>query len=164
MAAHCRVLEMIEFELPWKQIVLFGVVGVLNTALDFLLYNLFTRPPLRLSRIRANLCSTTVAMAFSFAVNFLFVLQPDTPQVPERALKFIAVTAFSLYIIQSFVIYLASTVWLAPVRLVIHMARLWPSTRCLTDEFIGKNTVKLLATVCSLIWNFFFYKYFVYVN
>ena len=114
--AVARRLVMISAELhaqslPW-QIALFGLVGVANTALDFVIYNLLTR---KIPRIPANICSTSVAMAFSFTANF-FVFQPHTFDAPGQATKFIIVTAVSLYVIQNVVIYLTTNVWMQPVR------------------------------------------------
>ncbi|MGB1789009.1 MAG: GtrA family protein [Limisphaerales bacterium] len=144
--------------LPW-QIALFGLVGVANTALDFVIYNLLTR---KIPRIPANICSTSVAMAFSFTANF-FVFQPHTFDAPGQATKFIIVTAVSLYVIQNVVIYLTTNVWMQPVRWAnsathkIQLASGW------SEAFVSKNTVKLLATGCSLVWNFLWYRFYVYV-
>ena len=161
--AVARRLVMISAELhaqslPW-QIALFGLVGVANTALDFVIYNLLTR---KIPRIPANICSTSVAMAFSFTANF-FVFQPHTFDAPGQATKFIIVTAVSLYVIQNVVIYLTTNVWMQPVRWAnsathkIQLASGW------SEDFVSKNTVKLLATGCSLVWNFLWYRFYVYV-
>jgi putative flippase GtrA len=142
-----------------RQVVLFGLTGVLSTFLDFFLYNRLTP---KLSRILANVCSTSVAMAFSFTVNLVLVFQPDIFRVPERAIKFVLVTAFSLYVVQNVVIYITSKLWLGPVRMACAVAQRLDTTKKWSEEFIGKNTVKVLATIFSMIWNFFWYKYFVY--
>ena len=161
--AGARRLVMISPELPAQslpwQIALFGLVGVANTALDFVIYNLLTR---KIPRIPANICSTSVAMAFSFTANF-FVFQPHTFDAPGQATKFIIVTAVSLYVIQNVVIYLTTNVWMQPVRWAnsatqkIQLASGW------SEAFVSKNTVKLLATGCSLVWNFLWYRFYVYV-
>ena len=161
--AGARRLVMISPELPAQslpwQIALFGLVGVANTALDFVIYNLLTR---KIPRIPANICSTSVAMAFSFTSNF-FVFQPHTFDAPGQATKFIIVTAVSLYVIQNVVIYLTTNVWMQPVRWAnsatqkIQLASGW------SEVFVSKNTVKLLATGCSLVWNFLWYRFYVYV-
>lgn len=161
--AGARRLVMISPELPAQslpwQIALFGLVGVANTVLDFVIYNLLTR---KIPRIPANICSTSVAMAFSFTANF-FVFQPHTFDAPGQATKFIIVTAVSLYVIQNVVIYLTTNVWMQPVRWAnsatqkIQLASGW------SEAFVSKNTVKLLATGCSLVWNFLWYRFYVYV-
>ena len=144
--------------LPW-QITLFGLVGAANTALDFVIYNLLTK---KIPRIPANICSTSVAMAFSFAANF-FVFQPQSFDAPDQATKFIIVTAASLYVIQNLVIHFTTNVWTQPVRWATTTTRKIQCTSELSEEFISKNTVKLLATGCSLVWNFLWYRFYVYV-
>ena len=93
----------------------------------------------------------------------LFVFQPHTFDAPGQATKFIIVTAVSLYVIQNVVIYLTTNVWMQPVRWAnsathkIQLASGW------SEAFVSKNTVKLLATGCSLVWNFLWYRFYVYV-
>ena len=147
-------------EFPIRQITLFCLTGLINTLLDFGIYNFLTK---KLSRISANICSTTVAMTFSFAVNLIFVFPPEVVHALEQAIKFIVVTAFSLYVIQNVVIYIASNLWLAPVRMAFTLSQRFSLTKNFNQSFVSKNTVKIIATVFSMIWNFFWYKYFVYV-
>ena len=161
--AVARRLVMISPELPAQslpwQIALFGLVGVANTALDFVIYNLLTR---KIPRIPANICSTSVAMAFSFTANF-FVFQPHTFDAPGQATKFIIVTAVSLYVIQNVVIYLTTNVWMQPVRWANSATQKIQLTSGWSESFVSKNTVKLFATGCSLVWNFLWYRFYVYV-
>ena len=150
--------EILAQSIPW-QITLFGLVGLVNTALDFVIYNLLTR---KIPRIPANICSTSVAMAFSFAANF-FVFQPRTFDAPGQATKFVIVTAISLYMIQNLVIYLTTNVWQRPTKWANSLAQKSQFTCQWRESFVSKNTVKLLATGCSLVWNFLWYRYYVYV-
>ena len=158
LATYMMLSELPAPSIPW-QITLFGLVGVANTAVDFVIYNLLTR---RIPRIPANICSTSVAMAFSFAANF-FVFQPRTFDAPGQVTKFIIVTAVSLYVIQNLVIYLTTNVWVRPVNWANSLAGKFKATQNWSDAFVSKNTVKLMATGCSLIWNFLWYRYYVYV-
>ena len=141
------------------QITLFCLIGIFNTLLDFTIYNLLTR---KLPRIPSNILSTSVAMGFSFLANFR-VFQPEIINASEQVLKFIVVTAFSLYIIQNIIIYVTSNLWLQPVQTVLALSRKNALSSSWNDDFISKNTVKFLATACSLVWNFLWYKYYVYI-
>ena len=101
-------------------------------------------------------------MGFSFLANFR-VFQPEIINASEQVLKFIVVTAFSLYIIQNIIIYVTSNLWLQPVQTVLALSRKHALSSSWNDDFISKNTVKFLATACSLVWNFLWYKYYVYI-
>lgn len=146
------------------QLGFFLLAGALHTSVDFVVYNVLTREPLRLSRIQANCVSTTIAMAVSFTTNLLLVFQPARVQGVERGLKFILVTAFSSYLLQNAVIYLTSSFWLLPVRSALWILRKIPVAVGWSDEFVQKNTVKSLAVLAGLIWNFAWYKLFVFAN
>lgn len=146
------------------QVGLFCVVGLLNTLIDFAIYNVLARPPFRLSRIKSNLVSTTMAMGFSFTVNLVFVFSPLHTMLQSRVPKFFVVTLISLYGLQTAVIYLLSQVYTVPARLALKCARRFHFTQSVPDDLIVRNAVKLFATIASLIWNFVWYKYYVYAN
>jgi putative flippase GtrA len=143
---------------------LFLVAGTLTTLLDFVIYNLLTREAVGWGRIPANCVSTTFAMTFSFTVNWLFVFQPAGGDVALRAIKFVAVTAASSYGLQNLVIYVLSKVWPGPVRLVYGLAQGMPATRSWGEDFVGRNTVKAAAVGAGILWNFLWYRYFVYAG
>jgi putative flippase GtrA len=157
---------MIEWlgNLPVKQVLLFCVVGVFSTSVDFTVYNLLTSRRFAFSPVQANVCSTTAAMVFSFAANTALVFQPLDLSLPNRAVRFILVTTFSLYVLQNLVIVLTSKVWLGPVRLVQVLAMRVHLTDLRSNELIARNAAKVYATIASLLWNFLSYKYFVYSN
>jgi len=146
------------------QIASFALLGVLNTILDFLLYNIFTRAPFRWSRIQANLLSTTVAMTFSYTMNHIFVFSPATPLVFERAIRFVAVTAFAMYVVQNVIIHIVSKFWLTPARVSYKIVRSLELTHKWSEDFVSKNTAKLLATFASLLWNFLWYRFYVFAE
>lgn len=140
----------------------FVVAGVMTTLLDFAVYNLLTRPPLRWPRIRSNCVSVTAAICFSFTVNLLFVFRPEDAAVVTRATRFLLVTMFSAYVLQNLVIYLTSKLWLAPADLAVSFSRRLAATRSWSEEFVRRNAVKVCAVAVGLIWNFFWYRYFVF--
>ncbi len=141
----------------------FLVVGALTTALDFLVYNLLARPPPGWCRVPASLVSCTVAMSFSFSVNGLFVFHPAGAGWAFRAVKFLLVTATSSYLLQSLVIHVLSCRWLGPVRWRQALAAGNSWTRGLGADAVARNTVKAAAVGVGLLWNFAWYRGWVYL-
>ncbi len=151
------LLDISYQSISW-QVTLFSLVGIINTALDFIIYNLLTK---KIPRIPANICSTSIAMVFSFTANF-FVFQPTALNAADQATKFIVVTAISLYLIQNLAIYSTTNIWTRPSKTAFALTRKFDITKNFSESFISKNTVKLIATGCSLIWNFLRYRFYVY--
>jgi putative flippase GtrA len=141
---------------------LFALVGVANTALDFAVYNLLTSALLGWSRIPANVVSTTIAMTFSFVVNLLWVFSPQRRLVPKRAFRFIWVTCCALYGVQNIVIWLASNVWFVPIDQLAAECQRVLSLGAGHEDLIARNLVKGLATVASMIWNYFWYRFYAF--
>ncbi len=139
------------------------MVGALTTVLDFLVYNLLARQPPGWGRVPASLISCTVAMTFSFTVNGHFVFHPSGAAWMLRAVKFLLVTATSSYLLQSLVIHVLSRRWLGPVRCVQALAagNLW--MRRLGTDAVARNTVKAAAVGVGLLWNFAWYRAWVYL-
>ena len=141
---------------------LFALVGVVNTVLDFAVYNLLTSEWVGWQRIPANVASTTVAMTFSFVVNLLWVFSPRRRLVPRRALRFLWVTGCALYGVQNLVIWLGSGIWSGPVnQLAADLARAI-SLAAGNEDLIARNLVKGLATLASMTWNYFWYRFYVF--
>lgn len=140
----------------------FGAVGVLNTVIDFTIYNLLTSKRFKLSRVRANLISTSIAMIFSFFANQRYVFQSQGGSFWVQALSFYAVTAFGLYVLQNLVIHFLSKNWKLIPNLAVKIVHILHLNRLLSDDFVSKNTVKLAATLISLIWNFVLFQYVVF--
>jgi len=141
---------------------LFALVGVANTVLDFAVYNLLTSEWVDWQRIPANVVSTTVAMTFSFVVNLLWVFSPRRRLVPRRAFRFLWVTGCALYGVQNLVIWLGSGTWSGPVnQLAADVARAF-SLVAGNEDLIARNLVKGLATIASMTWNYFWYRFYVF--
>ena len=145
-----------------SQVLFFCVVGACNTAIDFTIYNLLSRRPFALPRIPSNIVSVAIAMSFSFAVNLLFVFRPETLLWGERMVRFLIVTTFSMYVLQNLVIFWSSRILQVRLRFAVVALRAVPPAKHLTHETVERNLAKILATVCSLVWNFAFYKLYVY--
>lgn len=126
-----------------KKSIRFVIVGVLNTIIDFGLINLLSIFGLNL--IVANTFSTGTAMLFSFFVNKKWTFNADGNYIKQIVLFFIF-TAIGIWVIQNLFLYL--------------ITKYIPSFGI--DDIIFNNMAKILASIPSLIWNYFTYNYFVF--
>jgi putative flippase GtrA len=117
-----------------------------------------------MGRVPANVIATSIAMIFTFTVNWLVVFRPGDPELATRAVKFVIVTATSAYVLQNLVIHALSRVWLGPTRLGVKLTRHLAAAQAWDDDVIERNIVKVAAVVGGLLWNFFWYKHFVYAE
>jgi putative flippase GtrA len=155
---------MISTMLPAKQFLLFCLVGVSTTVVDFAIFNLLTRPAVGWRRIPANIISVSVAMAWSFLANWFVVFRPDGNEWLERAGRFLITTAFSAFVLQNLVLYFTTYVWKWPSRVAVWIVRTIQLHHRLNDDMVSRNTCKALAVAAGLIWNFCWYKFFVYAK
>ena len=132
----------------------FGIVGIFNTLLDFAIFNALSSKMIRLSKIKANTVSTTVAMIFSFFVNRNFVFYGHDNELMQAVL-FFTVTAFGLYVLQNGIIYLLAERWSWPGRVTARLTRSHHIP--LESDFVLKNGAKVVGTVVSLVWNYVLY-------
>ncbi len=140
---------------------MFGLVGILNTLIDFGILNVLHFHA-GLNLITSNLLSTTVAMVFSFFANRHVVFRGQTGQpVWRQAGLFWIVTASGLYILQSSIIWLCSHPLASATASVAHFLHVIVP---LSSTFITVNGIKAIATVTSLAWNYFFYKRVVFAH
>jgi putative flippase GtrA len=147
-----------------KQFLLFCIVGVIATVVDFGAFNALTGRAARWRRIPANMVSVTLAMAWSFLANWFVVFHPDSHNWLARAGRFLVTTAFSAFVLQNAILYVTTYVWNGPVNLALAWARRLRPNHHLDDDAIARNTCKSLAVSAGLTWNFFWYKYFVYAS
>jgi putative flippase GtrA len=122
----------------------FGIVGLANTALDFILLFLFVG--IGLDKIPANYLSTGISFIFSFFVNKKFTFKSTTGNAKKQFAVFLVVTMIGLWIIQPLVIagvaaLLANTGWSPSIILFV---------------------AKIIATIASLVWNYLFYSRLVF--
>ena len=141
----------------------FGIVGVLNTVIDFALLNILSIG-FGLPRIPSNIVSTTVAMIFSFTANKRLVFESKSDRYVKEVTSFFVVTIFGLYVIQSAIIYLFVDVSSVPGDIAISIAEFLRLDAIMSDEFIITNTAKLLATIATMVWNYFLYKNVVFAD
>lgn len=116
----------------------FGILFSLNSAgLDNVVNNLF---PL------SNIISTSVALIFSFFANKKFTFKDNTND-KTQIIKFLVVTLFGLWIIQTIIIKVVEI-----------------SLGSINNDKLILLIGKLLATIFSLTWNYILYKKFVFVK
>lgn len=141
-----------------KQVGKFGLVGIINTLLDFGLYNLFTSSLVGFSLYQGNIFSTTIAMAFSFFANKRLVFKQEGGNLLKQAVVFVAVTGFGLWVLQNGVIKLLVDVWPAPLNLAYSIVGALGLDQIFSRDFVTKNGAKAFATLVSLTWNYLLYK------
>lgn len=139
----------------------FGFVGILNTGIDFLIYNLLFGLVGLDVRI-ANIFSTTVAMIFSFFANKKVVFKRHEGYIVHQAIMFYLVTAFGLYILQTGTIHILKDIWLTPMQLLIGLVHSFRLQGLLDDTFVVNNGAKAIGTIFSLTWNYIAYKMIVF--
>lgn len=119
----------------------FIAVGVCNTVIDFSL--LFGLKALGLPAIPSNIISTSAAFTFSFFANKNYTFKKaKTDNVKRQLLLFIIVTLFGLWVIQTIVIFMVTSLL----------------SGLLTNQGLILFIAKILATISSLVWNYTLYS------
>ena len=120
----------------------FGIIGGINTALDFGLLFVFSSL-FGIPRGFANIFSTSFSFIFSFFANKRYTFKSSSKEnVVREMVLFTVVTLFGLWVIQGLIIH-----FLTPV--IINLG---------TTEELALLASKLIATVASLIWNYLLYS------
>jgi putative flippase GtrA len=160
MAARRK--RLLRAEVSW-----FAVVGVWNTLLDYVLFIGFTKLfaiPLAWVWV-AKAASGAVAIANSFVLNRMWVFRGSGSIVREGA-AFLAATIIGVYAIQTPLTQVFSSVFPGLGKLAfdaadaVGLADALPTV--VTEAFAVKTTAFALATVASMTWNFFAYRYWVF--
>ncbi len=140
-----------------RQVGKFGITGVMNTLIDFSVFNV-AFAVFGLAAIPAHLISTTLAMIFSFIANKTYVFGSQSRRVLVQAALFVLVTAAGLYIIQTGIISLLLYAWETPLSLGYTIVTAIGLDSVLSQEFVFNNGAKVVATVFSMIWNYLLYR------
>ena len=127
-----------------NKIIRFGIVGAINTALDFGLLLLFTH--LGLPKIVSNTLSTGMAFIFSFFANKKYTFRSSSGNVKREIVLFTIVTLFGLWVLQNGVIWSISPLCAA----LLH------------NESFALLAAKLAGTIVSLTWNYLAYDILVF--
>lgn len=123
--------------LDFRQMLKFGVVGVSNTAIDFILYVLLTKTFL-LWPIVSNVVSYTVGVANSFVLNRIWTFADRD--------------------------YLDSLAYQLPMFLLSNVSGLLLSTISIWLALVWLDPVpaKVVSILFTLLWNYWFTKNFVF--
>ena len=138
--------------------VLFIVVGIANTAIDFVLLNFFTAV-LDIERLLANFISVTLVITFSYYANKRLVFDSEKNSA-KQAINFAAVSLITAYIVQTGVIYFMTDVWTLPLetaKTIVDDLEL-----NMSEGFVFTNGAKAAAVSLTAIANYFGYKYIVF--
>lgn len=122
----------------------FIIVGGANTAIDFGVLFLLTF--LGIDKIVANFFSTSVALIFSFFANKTFTFKHNEGSAKKQFALFLVITLIGLWVLQPLVILLSTSLFASYI----------------TNEALDLFIAKLLATIVSLIWNYFLYSRLVF--
>lgn len=124
----------------------FTIVGALNTAIDFSIFIILTT--LGFNSVFANIISTSCGMGCSFLLNRSFVFGSSNSKTHVEIVKFLGITLIGLWVIQNIIIIGCN--WLFGSLFAIH------------HDIILNLISKLLATGASLVWNYYWYKNYVF--
>jgi len=140
----------------------FIAIGIFNTLLDFSILNILVFV-FDVNKIVANTISVTIALTVSYLLNKSIVFKYQHSHQTGLIVKFVLVTAFGLLVLQNGIIYLLVHKFTFPGNLamtILHSIGL----NGLSHAFINLNVAKALATAVSLTWNYFMYRYFIFVE
>jgi putative flippase GtrA len=143
------------------QILTFGVIGVFNTALDFAIFN-FLSFVVAFPLIMSNIISVSIAMLVSYVLNsyFTFSNQQSRKSI-KQFLLFFFITAIGIYVIQNFIIYLFSDLWIHPAKMTLKFIENVTSST-INSVIFNANFSKVLAVGFAMVWNFSLYKFVVF--
>lgn len=125
-----------------NQKIKFATIGAFNTALDFAI--LFSLKALGINIAFSNIVSTGITFILSFILNKKITFNSINKTKQESIKEFLSftiITLFGLWVIQTLVIYIITSI--------------------LSNILISNITLfiaKIIATIFSLIWNFVLYK------
>lgn len=152
----------------------FGLVGVINTLLDYVLFiGLTIVFAIPLSQVwLAKYPSSAIAMINSYILNRRFVFRSQGRDLVGESLRFFSTTLVGVFVIQNLLTqFLASDfqyfgratfrfldlLGLSDIQFSFH-----ERTLGLTQSFTIKTVAFALATLASLTWNFLTYKYWAF--
>lgn len=144
------------------QVARFGLVGVINTLVDYVVFIALTIVfGIPHSRVWiAKYASSTVAIALSFVLNRRFVFRSQRPDVGGEVFRFVTATLIGVFVIQNLLTQFFASEFQFFGTTAFHAI---DALGLGISESFTINTVAFgLATVASLTWNFLTYKYWAF--
>lgn len=147
------------------QVAKFGLVGVMNTLIDYIIYISLTRIfSIPLDQVwTAKLVSGSVAMVNSFYFNRTWVFKQGTSKhARQEFIRFVVATVVAVYVIQLGLVQFFSSEFQFfgilgyDILEAMGVVALLPAV--LTEPFVIKTVAFFIATVGSMAWNFILYK------
>ena len=143
------------------QISKFVIVGVINTFLDVILFNVFRRFK-KVSATLASYISSSIAMINSYILNRYWTFGNSSNGSGPEFIKFLFSTVIGMYIIHNGIVWLLTNKIFWPGKLILRGVRTIKKLKFLSDSFITDNFAKFCAIFFSLVWNFILYKFWVF--
>lgn len=151
-----------------EQAAKFGIVGIINTIIDFAILNFLVYLGLTASFLilgqkflTANIISVAVAMVNSFVLNKKWAFKSEGENIYLQIFKFLIVTIIGMFIIHQ-IIFNLFYYRLDNVSDVILQIFYYFKLTFFSREFVLLNFSKSVAIVGSLVWNFLGYKFIVF--
>lgn len=142
-----------------SRIARFGLVGILNTVVDFAVFNiLFIFLSTNQSEL-ASIVSGTAAMINSFILNKNFTFRVKDISLNKKIMFFV-VTAFGLYVIRPIIISIFTKTWLWPSQVLYEITS--GLGLPFSQDFDTRNLALVAAIAIVLIYNYLCYKYFIF--
>lgn len=144
-----------------KRLLNFGVIGVLNTILNVVVFNVLIFFGSEVGT--ANFISICVSIAVAYVLSSRFVFDDRTGRklTRERFIKFIAVNVFTLFVIHQIVLLILAYKFRLPGEVMYQISSsLFGDT--LSKPFIEANTAKALAVLASMLTSYVLYDRFVF--
>ena len=101
-------------------------------------------------------------MTWAFFANWIIVFRPDGNEWLGRAGRFLATTAFSAFVLQNVILYFTTYIWKGPENVARWVLRKLHLEKRSNPDMFSRNICKCLAISVGLIWNFVWYRFFVY--
>jgi len=143
------------------QVSKFVIVGVVNTVVDLVFFNIFRRSK-KISATLASYISSSIAMVNSYILNRYWTFGNSSNGSGFELIKFFFSTIIGIYIIHNGIVWLLTNKIMWPSKLVLRLVRLIKPLNIFSNSFVTDNFAKFCAILFSLVWNFILYKFWVF--